>query len=62
MRDEYNASVREVLTDMRAPAGSENPAGFSSLREFNPRFAFVLSPILAEESAAGRQNTVMRRL
>ncbi|MDR1232419.1 MAG: hypothetical protein LBK61_13580, partial [Spirochaetaceae bacterium] len=37
-----------------APAGGENPQGFHP---------FVnTSPILAEESAAGRQNTVMRRL
>ncbi|MDR1230427.1 MAG: hypothetical protein LBK61_03375 [Spirochaetaceae bacterium] len=43
-----------------APAGGENPAGFSSLCETCP-FANH-TPILAGESAAGRQNTAMRRL
>ncbi|MDR1231022.1 MAG: hypothetical protein LBK61_06445, partial [Spirochaetaceae bacterium] len=38
----------------RAPAGGENPSGFHPVANH--------SPILAEESAAGRQNTVMRRL
>ncbi|MDR1230348.1 MAG: hypothetical protein LBK61_02980, partial [Spirochaetaceae bacterium] len=44
------------------PLRGRKPAGFSSLLSFYPRFALVPSPILAEESAAGRQNTVMRRL
>jgi hypothetical protein len=38
---------------IKAPAGGENPSGFHPVA--NP------TPILAEESAAGRQNTVMRR-
>ncbi|MDR1231862.1 MAG: hypothetical protein LBK61_10735, partial [Spirochaetaceae bacterium] len=37
-----------------AAARGENPSGFHPFAN--------LSPILAEESAAGRQNTVMRRL
>ncbi|MDR1230111.1 MAG: hypothetical protein LBK61_01790 [Spirochaetaceae bacterium] len=55
-----------MKTARRAPAegpcGGRKPAGFSSLLSSCPRFAFVPSPILAEESAAGRQNTVMWRL
>ncbi|MDR1230883.1 MAG: hypothetical protein LBK61_05730 [Spirochaetaceae bacterium] len=45
-----------------SPCRGRKPAGFSSLLSFYSRFAFVPSPILAGESAAGRQNTVMRRL
>ncbi|MDR1231929.1 MAG: hypothetical protein LBK61_11090 [Spirochaetaceae bacterium] len=47
-----------VLPLRSAPAGGENPLGFHP-------FVIPLvkpTPILAEESAAGRQNTVMRRL
>jgi hypothetical protein len=41
--------------DLRsAPAGGENPSGFHPFA--NP------APVLAGRSAAGRQNTVMRRL
>ncbi|MDR1231459.1 MAG: hypothetical protein LBK61_08670 [Spirochaetaceae bacterium] len=38
----------------KAPAGGENPVGFSSLCETYPGSG--------RESAAGRQNTVMRRV
>ncbi|MDR1231125.1 MAG: hypothetical protein LBK61_06970 [Spirochaetaceae bacterium] len=46
--------AEESAAGRSAPAGGENPAGFSSLCE--------PIPILAGESAAGRQNTVMWRL
>ncbi|MDR1230455.1 MAG: hypothetical protein LBK61_03520 [Spirochaetaceae bacterium] len=45
---------------MECPCGGRKPTGFSSLCESFPDANS--SPILAEESAAGRQNTVMRRL
>ncbi|MDR1232577.1 MAG: hypothetical protein LBK61_14395 [Spirochaetaceae bacterium] len=35
-----------------APAGGENPAGFSSLLSSCPRFALIPSPILVERTAA----------
>ncbi|MDR1231973.1 MAG: hypothetical protein LBK61_11320 [Spirochaetaceae bacterium] len=53
------------------PCGGRKPFGFSSLCESYPVLnhfrcescpVLNLTPILAEESAAGRQNTVMRRL
>ncbi|MDR1232323.1 MAG: hypothetical protein LBK61_13095, partial [Spirochaetaceae bacterium] len=48
------------------PCRGRKPAGFSSRCESFPDAKPVpdanLSPILAEESAAGRQNTVMWRL
>ncbi|MDR1229767.1 MAG: hypothetical protein LBK61_00030 [Spirochaetaceae bacterium] len=42
-----------------APAGGENPAGFHPF--FSHSFVKPL-PVLVEGTAAGRQNTVMRRL
>ncbi|MDR1230093.1 MAG: hypothetical protein LBK61_01690 [Spirochaetaceae bacterium] len=48
-----------------APAGGENPQGFHPFaNHFRCESCPDLNhtPILAEESAAGRQNTVMRRL
>ncbi|MDR1230506.1 MAG: hypothetical protein LBK61_03785, partial [Spirochaetaceae bacterium] len=42
------------------PCGGRKPFGFSSRCETCPDLKPI--PILAEESAAGRQNTVMRRL
>jgi hypothetical protein len=44
----------KISEDRSAPAGSENPSGFHPFAN--------LTPILAEESAMGRQSTPLRRL
>ncbi|MDR1231241.1 MAG: hypothetical protein LBK61_07555 [Spirochaetaceae bacterium] len=46
--------MKQIMSTER-PCRGRKPFGFSSRCETCP-------PILAEESAAGRQNTVMRRL
>ncbi|MDR1231328.1 MAG: hypothetical protein LBK61_08000 [Spirochaetaceae bacterium] len=54
-----------VVNYAECPAGGENPSGF---HPFANHFRLEtcpdvnLTPILAEKSAAGRQNTVMWRL
>ncbi|MDR1231100.1 MAG: hypothetical protein LBK61_06845 [Spirochaetaceae bacterium] len=56
---DYADYARSVVSPCAAPAGAKTLRVFIPLRiisDVNP------TPILAEESAAGRQNTVMRRL